>query len=103
MQDFRTFIDATGATWTVLRIEPEPVSPTLERFRESLRGAALERRRPWLLFESPTGERRRLSPVPEDWDEPGRDHMLSLWWGMADRVPPAPERRSQDSDRVRGS
>ena len=103
MQELRTFVDGTGATWTVLRVEPEPVSPTLQRFRETLSGAAPERRRPWLLFESRMGERRRLAPVPEEWDEPGHDHLLAVWCGMADRVPPAPERRSQDSDRDPGS
>jgi hypothetical protein len=98
MKELRGFTDATGVAWTVLRIEPEPVSPTLERLRETLPGAAQERRRPWLLFESRTGERRRLAPVPQEWDEPGRDSMLVVWCAMADPVPPAPERRSEDSE-----
>jgi hypothetical protein len=98
MKDFRTFTDSTGLVWTVLRVEPEPVSPTLERLRETLPSAPKERRRPWLLFESKIGERRRLAPVPLEWDQPGSDQMLAVWCTMADSVPPAPERRAADLD-----
>jgi hypothetical protein len=100
---FRTFSDSAGVLWTVLRVEPEPVSPTLERLRESLTSASLERRRPWLLFESKTGERRRLAPVPEAWDQPGSDHLLAAWCTMAESVPPAPERRAVDLQPPRDS
>src|SRR5207237_5379016 len=94
---FRTFTDSTGVPWTVLRVEPEAVSPTLERLRETLTSAPRERRRPWLLFESKMGETRRLAPVPEEWDQPGSDQLLGMWCTMAESVPPAPERRSADT------
>jgi hypothetical protein len=97
MKNFRTFTDSAGVLWTALRVEPEAVSPTLERLRESMTRASLERRRPWLLFESRMGERRRLAPVPEAWDQPGSDHLLAAWCTMAESVPPAPERRAADA------
>jgi hypothetical protein len=96
MSDFRTFADSSGVRWTVLRVEPEVVSPTLERLRETLSSRQLERRRPWLLFESKTGERRRLAPVPDEWNQPGSEQLLADWCERAERVPPAPERRATD-------
>lgn len=99
MKDFRTFADSAGVLWTVLRVEPEPVSPTLERLRETMPSAPRERRRPWLLFESKIGERRRLAPVPEGWNQSGNDQLLAVWCTMAQSVPPAPERRSADARR----
>ena len=38
----------------------------------------------WLCFES-EGEKRRLAPVPDDWDEAGPDR-LSTWLQAAKRV-----------------
>ena len=32
----------------------------------------------WLCFESDTGEKRRLAPVPDTWDS-ARDDKLWLW------------------------
>ena len=56
-----------------------------------------ERRRPWLVFESDEGEKRRLVPVPEDWLEVS-DFELERWCMRAIRVPPAPERREIDRE-----
>ena len=96
MNDLRTYKDSAGVTWRVLRIEPEPVSLVLERLRETMTPASQERRRPWLLFESAAGERRRLVPVPDEWDQAGSDRWLADWCAKADPVPPAPEHRSAD-------
>lgn len=56
-----------------------------------------ERRRPWLVFESDEGEKRRLVPVPDSWLECS-DFELERWCMRAIRVPPAPERRQLDRD-----
>jgi hypothetical protein len=56
------FIDKAGTVWTVSEIA---------RLDFSERVMALlphpERRQGWLLFESSQGERRRYTPIPEDW------------------------------------
>jgi hypothetical protein len=58
------FIDRSGTVWTVSEIA---------RLEFSERLMALlphpERRRGWLLFESERGERRRYTPIPDDWRE----------------------------------
>jgi hypothetical protein len=96
MSNLRTFKDSAGVTWRVLRIEPEPVSPVLARLRETMPSVSPERRRPWLLFESAADERRRLVPVPEEWDRAASDRLLTDWCAMAELVPPAPEQRIAD-------
>ena len=96
MSDVRSYTDAAGVSWRVFRIEPDPVSSVLERLRETLHSAPRERRRPWLLFESAAGERRRLVPVPDEWEQPGSDRLLADWCAKADPVPPAPEQRAAD-------
>jgi hypothetical protein len=56
------FIDSAGTRWTVTEIA---------RLDFSERVMALlphpERRQGWLLFESQWGERRRYTPIPDDW------------------------------------
>jgi hypothetical protein len=98
MNGLRTYKDAAGVTWRVLRVEPEPVSVVLEQLRQRLSPVARERRRPWLLFESAAGERRRLVPVPDEWDQPGSDRLLADWCAQAEPAPPAPEQRAADKE-----
>lgn len=100
MNGLRTYKDASGVTWRVLRIEPEPVSVVLEQLRQTMSSTLRERRRPWLLFESAAGERRRLVPVPDEWDQPGSDRLLADWCAQAEAAPPAPEQRSVDLTRL---
>lgn len=92
---YREFTDSAGVRWKAYRVEPQRVSPALERLRDSLPAQASERRRPWLLFESESG-RRRLSPVPAGWDGSCTDADLEQWCEIAERIPPAPERREVD-------
>jgi hypothetical protein len=89
MKQYRGFTDSLGVAWKVYRVEPEPVSPTLARLRESMMAPRTERRRPWLLFEASTGERRRLTPVPTEWEENCTEADLAEWCRSADRIPPA--------------
>ena len=97
-RDYCEFMDAAGVRWKAYRVEPQRVSAALERLRNSLPAELVERRQPWLLFEAPN-ERRRLSPVPEGWDQHASDAQLARWCALADRIPPAPERREADRRR----
>jgi hypothetical protein len=56
------FKDSTGTQWTVSEISRMDFS---ERVMALLPHP--ERRQGWLLFESQFGERRRYTPIPENW------------------------------------
>jgi hypothetical protein len=85
-----TFTDSSGVTWDVRRITPGPMPPKLlQLLREDRRVGG------WLLFLSREGEKRRLSPVPQEWPDVS-PVQLEQWCGGARRVPPAPERRAVD-------
>jgi hypothetical protein len=57
------FVDSGGVTWRVWQTVPTS--------RTSVSG---EFERGWLTFESPTG-RKRLAPVPADWDATTPDRL----------------------------
>ena len=101
MRQYRQFTEPPGLVWRVYRVEPELVSPSLARLRESMPRVDSERRQPWLLFESANGDRRRLTPVPSRWDESCTDAELASWCAAADAIPPAPMRRESD-ERIGG-
>jgi len=50
------FVDSNGVTWRVWRTVPTSRTSVSGEFENG-----------WLTFESPSG-RRRLVPVPSDWD-----------------------------------
>ena len=108
---YRTFLDGRGKRWEVWLVTPaaaerrkvdrraaaatgsEPVfggperRKTPERRRDPFKrsvAVASEFSNGWLCFES-EGEKRRLAPVPPDWDEAGPDR-LSTWLQAAKRV-----------------
>ena len=56
------FEDGRGTLWTVSEISRMDFS---ERLMALLPHP--ERRQGWLLFESQFGERRRYTPIPQDW------------------------------------
>lgn len=56
------FADANGIVWTVSEIARMDFS---ERLMALLPHP--ERRQGWLLFESQLGERRRYTPIPDNW------------------------------------
>jgi hypothetical protein len=56
------FTDANGTRWSVWEIANPGFSDRLVSLFPHP-----ERRAGWLLFESVSGERRRLSPYPENW------------------------------------
>ena len=96
MEQYRKFTDSSGTVWSVYRVEPRAVSPALVRLRETLPPIESERRQAWLFFESSAGDRRRLTPVPERWDESTQTEIAE-WCAAADPIPPAPLRRESDS------
>ena len=106
---YRTFLDSTGKRWEVWLVTPAAAERRKADRRASSGGGAyqgkLDRRRiperranpfrrtlavaseysrGWLCFEA-EGEKKRLAPVPKDWDEAGPDR-LSMWLQAAKRV-----------------
>lgn len=102
----REFTDDEGACWRVWDVHPRlEVLPEdgfgVERRVEDAPELILERRgkRPpepeaeadgaWLVFDSGE-EKRRLSPVPDDWEVCPADRLMKYW----ERAEPAPRRAS---------
>ena len=107
---YRTFTDSSGKRWEVWLVTPaaaerrrvdrrvnkaEAETPggladrrhTPDRRRSPFRRhvvVASEFSEGWLCFES-EGEKRRLAPVPEGWEQAGPDR-LSTWLQAAKRV-----------------
>ena len=109
---YRTFLDSTGRRWEVWLVTPAaaerrkidrraaagagadtPYTGERDRRRTPERRRAPFRRsvavsgeysNGWLCFEC-EGEKRRLAPVPEGWDQAGPDRM-SMWLQSARRV-----------------
>jgi hypothetical protein len=108
--NYRTFMDSVGKRWEVWLVTPAAAERRRVDRRASAGAGALpegfadrrrtpERRRGpfrrsiavaseysngWLCFEC-EGEKRRLAPVPEGWQEAGPDR-LSSWCQAAKRV-----------------
>ena len=87
----REFIDPAGVSWTVWKVVPGEMSTKFRR----VSGITEERRTPWLVFQSAQGEKRRLSAVPDGWEECDEQALVGFVM-RAVRVPPAPARRSKE-------
>ena len=72
----REFIDARGILWTVWSTVPSSRAGV----PEPLRGG-------WLTFES-SNERRRLAPIPRNWEEASQEKM-QLFCGAAELLDPS--------------
>ena len=59
----REFTDSRGTTWMVWGTTPSPGSVLGGEMRDG-----------WLTFES-DGERRRLAPIPRNWEEAAPDRL----------------------------
>jgi hypothetical protein len=79
----RTFTDEHGVTWDVYAVYPEA------ELSSKLRGAF---QRGWLCFDSGP-EIRRLSPIPENWQELAAKELEQLA-GRAERARPRGARRA---------
>ncbi|HKN64734.1 MAG TPA: hypothetical protein VJW73_00560 [Gemmatimonadaceae bacterium] len=87
------FADASGTVWTVSEIARMDFS---ERVMALLPHP--ERRQGWLLFESQFGERRRYTPIPENWRSFGAA-VLQQCLAKAVQSSAAEHRRRDDQDR----
>ncbi|MBA3671441.1 MAG: hypothetical protein H0W68_05395 [Gemmatimonadaceae bacterium] len=86
----RTFRDSQGLDWTIHEISQPSLAGAMAKVLQSDR-----RRSGWLVFESSTGDKRRLSPYPPDWRTTS-DFEIERWCMRAIEVPPAPARRKED-------
>jgi hypothetical protein len=89
--DTREFTDVLGNQWIVWEVYPRLIERRMLRERRSLRRGTLDRRHQpvgratlprqilggWLAFQS-SHERRRVSPVPDDWEELADRELRSL-------------------------
>ena len=87
----KTFVDVLGAEWEVWEVYPRLIERRLLRERRAARRGSDERRhvavgRPtlprrilggWLAFQN-AHERRRVVPVPDDWEELGDRELVAL-------------------------
>lgn len=56
----REFQDDAGKAWKVVQVDPHSTGGRSELLPPEMRAG-------WLVFDS-TGERRRLTPIPADWE-----------------------------------
>jgi hypothetical protein len=92
--EHRTFTDSHGVEWAVWSVHPSE-RPSK---RSQLRGSYSHG---WLAFESGT-EKRRLSPIPENWhhlDEAGLEALCTV----AESAPPRVLRRLPDGETTRNA
>ncbi len=85
----RTFTDRSGVLWTVWDVVPGTHSPQpahLAALPEEMAGG-------WLCFES-ASEKRRMFPVPPEWERLADDKLEIL---LRAGIPVAPRRSSSSS------
>lgn len=64
----RNFTDSQGQTWRVWNVIPQyAASHDEEQMTPGLQGG-------WLCFEN-SGDKRRLSPIPGDWENAGNEAL----------------------------
>jgi hypothetical protein len=63
----RVFVDAGGMRWDAFAVHPSPDTTGKSRLPESFQDG-------WLSFDCGS-ERRRLSPIPEEWQEMNEDAL----------------------------
>jgi hypothetical protein len=84
---YREFIDNSGTTWRVWDTHPVAAN-TLRTVSPNYAGG-------WLTFESAT-ERRRLAPIPPDWEVAGRQLMAD--WCVHALPVRAPDREARPTE-----
>ena len=89
--DKKTFVDVMGSEWQVWEVYPRLVERRLLRERRAERRGSTERRHVpagrvtlprqilggWLAFQN-KHERRRVLPVPDDWEDLGDRELQAL-------------------------
>ena len=86
---YREFVDDKGTLWRVWDTHPVAAN-TLRTVSPNYAGG-------WLTFESPE-ERRRLAPIPPDWEFASRD-LMGHWCARAVRIRAAPEGNAKPTTR----
>jgi hypothetical protein len=87
----REFTDSAGAAWRVWDTIPRRAAG----YEERLKGG-------WLRFQNTAGSRRRLAPIPHDWEHASVDR-LELMCRVAAEVPRTGHTRDPDApDAPRG-
>ena len=76
----RQFTDSNGVTWRIWNVDP--TTPHIPKVRQRRKSQPVNG---WLVCESDK-ERRRLSPVPEDWEQCDVA-TLEQYCQRAERVP----------------
>jgi hypothetical protein len=71
----RSFVDSRGVGWRVWETTPGAIAQVLH----------MELRPGWLTFDSPA-ERRRLTPIPDDWLTVSSS-ALEVYCDSATRIP----------------
>jgi hypothetical protein len=84
---YREFVDDGGTFWQAWDTHPLAAS--------TLRSVSPEYAGGWLTFES-SAERRRLAPIPPDWERATREQM-SEWCARATRAR-RPDATSDDAE-----
>jgi hypothetical protein len=78
----RAFVDSGGVTWDAFAVHPSPDTTGKSRLPESFQDG-------WLSFDS-GNERRRLSPIPDEWQAMNEDALRAA----CERAELAPRRVS---------
>ena len=72
----RVFFDTHGIEWKVWEVNPSSVQSARRRLQGFVE-PSLEMG--WLCFESSQGEKRRLTPVPSNWERFSFHGVIDLW------------------------
>jgi hypothetical protein len=83
---YREFTDRQGRTWRAWDTHPQNRNIVTALYAEG-----------WLCFESQTGK-RRLSPIPERWDELPQERLCMLLRAADEVVPLRMESDMPDGD-----
>jgi hypothetical protein len=87
MSTHRLFEDTQGVTWDVWAVYPEGRQSQVSALPGTFQSG-------WLVFES-AGEKRRLSPIPSDWQSVGQGELEQL----CSRAETAPRRMRRPEGR----
>ena len=72
----RTFTDSDGMLWEVWQVTPTSVQNAAGEIRGAVEPGYEQG---WLCFENKSGEKRRLLPVPPDWQSYSETRLEALW------------------------
>ena len=74
---YRRFKDADGLEWDAYDVQPLPGFGPPREHRRAEESEPMPASRSWLVFEA-DGEKRRLSPVPANWDAAPTETLLTF-------------------------